>query len=455
MMDKFNKLIEHIDVSKIVYRGENIWPIFRIKIAGNLITQTFQLKNAIPRKRTYKLAIAKIFTADILKLIWYRKKYDCIYFTNPDDYRTVDGKCINRLIDEFRLHYPSDTILEVQSTFSLKKSDIFPNVNYISNTFIIIFKLIISKLIYINSVGSISKELEKYGIFIDAKKVVKEYIADVFLYKLLYKITKPKMIISTCYTSMPAIKVANDLNIDTLEFQHGKISEHFAYIVSECVNSKFYPKYMAVFGNNDKELLSHSGYIVNKENIFVVGNMLVSYFSHKDNQAIQSFKNKYSKIISVTLQWTVLDEVVEYIKKEAKLTSNYCFILIPRTSEELKNHFFCSENIKIFHNLTCYEIVANSDYHFTVYSTCAYEVPSLGVKNIFYNIRNLSIENYANYVKSNTFNLLLEPSEHIQETISKDSYESKKDIMQKNSDYIRVNYQGNIKKMIQNIRIKG
>jgi len=453
MIDKFNRLVENIDISKIKYKGENIWPVFRNKIGWNMVMEEYPKGAFMNSKRDHKPAVVKNLLIDIFKLPFYLKKYDYIYFTNFDDYRLVDGKRVNRLTYEFSLNVKDAKILEIQSTLSsLQKNSELTNINYISNTFITVFRLILSKFITIGSVDNITKEFKKNGINLNVDGVVREYIAYGIVYKLLFKITKPKMVITTCYSSILAIKSANDLGIDTLEFQHGNISEHYAYTIENGINSSFYPKYIALFGEKDKLYLYGSNYIRDKKNIFLVGNMLTSYYGSKSSDTILSLRDQYAKIIAITLQWTVFDEVIGYIKKESKLNQEYCFILIPRKKEELNSYSFDTDNIKIFSDLTCYEIVANSDYHFTVYSTCALEAPSLGIKNIFYNIGNLSNIYFFNYIKSNRFNLLLEPDQHISDIIDLDDNDTKESIMIKNQEVIYPDYTDNIKKMVEEIR---
>jgi hypothetical protein len=452
MIKKFNSLIKNIDISKISYKQENIWPIFRNKIGWNMIIREYSSGMLSNRKRAHKLNIIKIFFSDIFKLLFYIGKYDYIYFTTSDDYRVVGNENINRLTHEFSSNVKDAKVLEIQSTLSLQKNRELSNINYLSNTFIIIFRLIVSRFIMVESVDNIIKEFEKNSIHIDAQKIIREYLAYKILYELLFKITKPKMVISTCYTSMFAIKSANDLGIKTLEFQHGKISEHYAYTINEDINSSFYPKYIAVFGDEDRVYLNNSNYISYKKNIFLVGNMLVSYYRNKESKEIRSLRYSYSKIIAITLQWTVFEEVVEYIKKESKLNKKFCFILIPRKKEELLSYTYDGDNIKIFPDLTCYEIVANADYHFTVYSTCANEAPSLGIKNIFYNIKNLSNLYFDDYIKSNKFNLLLEPGQHISDIISTDSPDSKESIIHENREIIYPNYRDNIKQMVEDLK---
>ena len=451
MIDKFNSLVKSIDISKIKYKDENIWSIFRNRIGWNMVMEEYPSGVFTNSKKEHKLAVVKTFFMDIFKLPFYLRRYDYIYFTSFDDYRVVDGKNVNRLIHEFSLNIKDAKILEIQSTLSLNKDSELSNINYISNTFIIIFRLILSRFITIEPIDSIAKEFDKNGVYLNVNGTVKEYIAYKVLYKLLFKIIKPKMVVTTCYSHMLATKSANDLGIDTLEFQHGKISEHYAYTIKERIDSSFYPKYIALFGEEDRTYLNSSKYIKDKENIFLVGSMLVSYYSNKTNNKILSLREQYSKIIAITLQWTVLDEVIEYIKRESKLNKEYCFILIPRKKEELNSYTFDTNNIKIFLDLTCYEIVANSDYHLTVSSTCAHEAPSLGIKNIFYNIRNLSNISFGQYIKSNSFNLLLKPNQHISEIIDLDLDESKESIMNKNRDLIYPNYVDNINKMVEDI----
>lgn len=454
MIKKLDEIEDKIDINKFEYNGENIWPIFRNAIGWDLaIKQNVQKVNQNNDNKKNKFEIIKIFFSNFVKLIYLFRKYDYVYFTTSDDYRMIEDKYINRLTNSLNLELKNYKILEIQSGFLQKKDEKCTNIRYIPNAFIYIFKKIISKIIKINSTVNIDSELSVYNISVNGKDTIKDYISQKTIYKFLFQIMKPKMVISTCYTFMPAIKSANDLSIKTLEFQHGTIGNHFAYSVNKSINTNFYPNYLAVFGDQDKKYLSNMNYINKKENIFAVGNMLIDYYANSQNLEILHLKNnlKYEMIISVTLQWTVIDEVVEYIKRQSKKFPNICFILIPRTKDELDKYDLNEDNIKIFSELNCYEIIANSDCHLTCYSTCGFEAPSLGVKNIFLNINGLSLKYFSDYINKYNFNNILDLNQDICEVKQLNYPYEKKEIIKSNSDYIMPNYKNNIKNLLRNI----
>lgn len=445
MIEKLFEMEKKIGVEKIIYEKENIWPFFRNKLGGSLVISEYVSGKVKDNKWKNRFRIIQLFIIDIFKLRYLLKKYDYIYFTTPDDYREVDGKVINRLTSEFTSHKKNYKILEIQSGYCIKKDIEDTNIDYMSNASLLVIKVFISKFIKIkSSYAHISFALNQNNAKLNAEVVIREYLSNKLIYTFIYKRVKPKTIVTTCYTFMPAVKFANDLYIKTLEFQHGKILEHFAYTLQEDINNNFYPKVIAVFGKQDYNYMLNTHYIKDKNSIFPIGNILIEHYVNKKNDDILCLKNKYSQLIACSLQWTVLDVVIEYIIKQAKDNENYCFILIPRKEEELDLYNLNIENIKVFPALTCYEIVANSDYHFTVSSTCAHEAPSLGIKNIFFNIDNLSQKSFSNYISSFDFNYLLNETENISDIIEQDMLINKQKIIEDNIDVLQFNYKNNI-----------
>lgn len=452
MLHKFRILEENIDLNKFNYKKENIWPVFRNKIALSLIIkeEAFNISNNIQKNKLLKML--KLFLINLFKFPLLLRKYDYILFTNVDDYRYVDTQNLNRLTHEIALHLKDAKILEIQSGLDMKENKELKHINYLSSSVIIGIRILFSKFIKVDNSEKISSELSKYNICLPVNKMIKDYLAYTLIYKFLFKYMKPKMVITTCYSSIFVVKVANDLDIDTLELQHGIVPKHFAYSIFESVNSSFYPKSMAVLGKQDKEYLENMYYVSDKKHIFSMGNMLIEHYQNINNSALLDLQSSYKCVIAVTLQWTVFSEVIEYIKAQALINKQYCFILIPRKKDELECYDVNLDNIKVFLELSCYEIIANSDYHLTVYSTCAFEVPSMGVKNIFLNVNNLSKKYFLSYIKAHRFNAILELDEDIFNHEIFNISQTKEEIIDENKEYIYASYKENMQYMLKELK---
>lgn len=449
-----NYVENNIDLEKFRIRNENIWPIYR-----NIIGFNFKVKN----ERSYKSEKSKELKkkllilfhglVNILNLFKIFKKYDFIFFTTDDDYRLIGDVYENRLTHYIIKDLKDFRILEIQKGNKLIKNKNFKNITYFSaNSFLIIFKILKFFNKKIQS-DNISLELVQNNIHLNSDAILNNYIIQKSFYMYLYKQTLVKKIFSTCYSNMTAIKSANTMNIDTVELQHGVIN-HFAYNVKKSVDFSFYPKYLCVFGENDLEHCKKYFYIKSQENIIPIGNMLIDYYSKKTNKEIVNLRSTYELLICVSLQSFVQNKTLLYIQKQAEKSKNICFILIPRNKSDLNEKEIGNKNIKFFHNVACHEIASNCDYHLTVFSTCALEAPSLGIKNIFLNINNLSNEYFEHYINKFAFNTLIDKDTNISKMIDLTNLLDKEKTIKQNSVYIKPNYQLNIKNFVNRIRIK-
>lgn len=450
-MKNINEIEEIVDIDKFIYNGENVWPIFRnvigweIAVSSNVTNQN----NATENKINDKKLLIKLFFKNIFILIGSLfKKYDYLFFTTSDDYRSVDGALKNRLTETLIEKYNGTNILEIQTGSEIKKSS--NQRTYLSYSIFLILKNLLSIFIKLNNINEMEEEIKSLGFKINVKKILQKYLAEKVIYNFVLKLYKPKKVFTTCYSFMPVIKCSNDLNIQTVEFQHGNIINHFAYDVKNNINSRFYPDYIIVFGSNTSKYLESRYYSANS---IVAGNMLIDYYSKKKNVSIQSLREKFKYLICISLQWTVIEETITYIKEQANNFKGICFIFIPRKKDELMNYNLNKENLKVFSDINCYEIASNCDYHITCYSTCAIEVPSLGIENIFLNINGLSKKYLKNFIEEKSFNHLINLDEDIGQIIKKEKI-TKDKLMNENEDYISNNYKKNIDDLFNKLEFK-
>jgi hypothetical protein len=210
----------------------------------------------------------------------------------------------------------------------------------------------------------------------------------------------------------------------------------------------FYPKFIGVFGERTKFYLEKRSYIKNKNNIVPLGSFLIDHYKFIKNDTILNLKNSFKLLICVTLQWTVINSVVEYIINQSKSNEDICFILIPRTKGDLDEFNIDYSNVKVFPNINTYEIITNCDFHLTCYSTCAIEAPSLGTKNIFLNYGNFSSLYYSDYIKNKEFNAVISITDDIKTLNEFLKPYTKNKVAEQNDDYIYNNYDVNLKKML-------
>ncbi len=452
-METIEEIEERIDVAKFIYKGENIWPLIRKNIAWNLTLKSLgKTENETPFGKQSKIKLlfrTLLNIKDIFKLF---KKYDIIIFTVDDNYKLNNGEERNRFTFELQNYYKNKKILEFQ--FNKSKST-----NSLDNTEVIDYNLIML-IIYIYSYfvkvefNNIEEELIKNNIY--SKNIIitlKRFISSKYILNSIFKFIKPKLMFSTSYSFGIEIKVANDLKIETFEFQHGVIFGDTNYNITQNINESFYPKTILCFGSNDKKYLNQYNYIINKNNIIPIGNSQIDFYFKKSQSQIENLKNNFKLLICVSLQWTVIESTLNYIYKQADLYKDICFIIIPRKKEDLEKTRILKKNLKIFSHLHFYEIASNCDYHLTVYSSCALEAPSLGVKNIFLNIDNLSNRIYKDFINNYNFNLIINENMNLDSLNLLYKKYDKNQVREQNNENILSDYKINIANVLNNYKI--
>jgi len=375
---------------------------------------------------------------------WF-KKYKYIVFDVNDDYREIDHEILSRLTEDLSNNFDRNDILHIQS---LGQNNLIPTKDFVvSDTIIRLLSLIIEKF-YTYKIDfdyeNINNELK---IKINYKKEYNRLIIRKNIIKIILRIYKPKLVFITCYTKREFIIASKELSLPTIEIQHGILN--IPGYISKTFNKKYQPDYLIVFGQNDKKLLlKNSNYIHNKNSIIPVGSYLLEYILKKKSYVLDKYKSKFKYIISVSVQDMFLEDTVKFITDIAKINKNILFILIPRNLEISINK---QNNILVFTNTNCLEIVKQSDFHLTIFSTCAYEAASLGIPNIFWNYNNLSIEYCNEYINDKNYNFIVNNKIEFSELLKKDFDFNKDKIITDNKDYFMPNYKKNMERFLKKV----
>ena len=445
MDDSIIKIEKSIDLNKFMYRGENIWPVFRnILVFSPEYEKRFDNdRPLLAGLRGFLLVFSSIKYIFLLKNLFFCR-YDYVFFTCDGAYGKKSCLTKHKHFGYLYDKLSSRKILEVQLGSSIVLYD--TTRKYLSYDLLSFFKAVLARFIFINrNVENIESEIKKINSYINVRKVIKRYIAGEIIDRLLFKIVQPKKIFVDSNSFWTTIKVANDFSIPSFEFQHGVVVNHTYYNVEMAVNLSFYPNYFITFGKVECHYLQNKCF---SKNIIPVGNMMIDYYYDVKNIEIQNLRKIFKYVVCVSLQNSVLKTLVNYIMQQAMLFDDVCFILIPRYENDLAEYdFSIQKNVKVFLNINTYEIITNSDYHITCYSTCAQEAPSLGVQNIFVNFYNTSIINYEEFIHDYDFNYCIEPSSDlsiIYSIVKKD----KKSIRLANQKNISTDYKNNMDNFI-------
>ena len=391
---------------------------------------------------------------------WFRK-YDAICLSaNGSDsgYRQlINGKYYNRFIDPIidELYDYKILMIEVPAPKHFPKKYTYTK-NIVSYNLI---KLISYFYFFnINTLKEIDlKSLRNLSNIADTiandYNQLKLFLARKKIFKFLFRLYKPKVIFLTCYYGyLPLIKAAKELEIPVIEIQHGIIgSKHSAYN-HKIISNDFYPDYLLTFGDLEKKNPSKS-FIFNKNQVYPVGNYYIKYINSKEkNNLLKSLTNNYNHTVAVTLQHTVEKETVSFIFKAANLDPNIIYFLLPRPA---KDDFGITlpDNVKVINKINFYEMMNCVDFHSTVYSTCAIEAPSLGVQNILININGYAKDHYVDLLTDEKITRYIETPDEFVHTINTFQKLDKNIIMNSNDRLFVQNYQENIHRFLQIIRL--
>ncbi len=397
--------------------------------------------------------VRKISKIDSLKSIFYGfpswfRRYKYFVFSGTAERRDVKNILFDKNVDFIIdiIGRESTLLIDDPSPYQhFKKSEIHTK-HIVSRRLLDMLVMIIEKFIFKTKVNTVFNRINKeYGVELNFKIQVKRFNARYILYKLLFKLYKVEVIIVSCYYSKQHIlKVANDLNIKTIEIQHGVITEaNDAYLSYIKLDNNYFPEYLLSLGENEEDVLKANG-LISKE-VIAVGSFYLDYISKNfiPNSKLQNIIKNYKTVIGVSLQKGSEEKVLNFILDIACLDKNILYIIIPRTYQNNDyNKYDFPSNIIFFNSLNCYQIIMHCNYHCTFYSACAIEVPSLNIPNILLNFNNMA-QKYYLALENRTSKIVENSKEFLDVVYSRPLL----NIKSQNSIYIKNDYQENIKKI--------
>lgn len=386
--------------NKAVLESHSEWSLHRNRLYMNL------LKNHDLGIKTKKERIVSSFFIQNLFYgfpKWF-KRYDTLVFTNNENRRVINGKYFDRILDGFIDTKEAKKTLFITLT---DKSFYKQNELYSSN---VVSQLILDILAYIlflispkkhKEVFEIKDIVEKYKVPFDQKKEQALFKAYYRFYKLFFKIYRPKKIFVSAYytaTRNYMIKAANDLDIVTIEGQHGYIGDaHPSYNCDITLDKSYIPSQLWVFSEFDKNVLKKRG-VYSQEQIKVKGN---AYLDHiKLAGRVQNFKlmdvaSKYDTVVGVALQIPLEDKLIPFIINAANLDSSILYILIPRRWNDDYKKINLPENVVFSKKNGFYEVILWCTHHSTVFSSTAFESNYFGIPNILVDIEGLATKYFG------------------------------------------------------------
>ena len=381
---------------------------------------------------------------------WFRK-YDYFVFSDTSGRKRIDNKWFDPSVDYIMkvLGQKRGLLVEEPNPNYFKKRELYTK-HISSRRLLDALALILAKIIKKNIYYPVLEKINlETNTLLDYEKQINLFNARYILHKWLFKLYEVKFIIVKCYYSRQyVVKVANDLNIEIVEVQHGVVTnKNDAYNSLIKLDKRYFPNYLLSFGESEKYELSDNG-LINKE-VFPVGSFYLDYLksSFHKNINLKNITKKYKKTVGISLQKGSEDLMLKFIIKIAPKSQDILYIIIPRFFNPLTStQYIFPKNTLFYPSLDCYQVVMHCDYHCTYYSACIVEVPSLGIPNILVDFDEKATVLYGN-LEGKTTTIVKTEKEFL--TIVTEDVCLDIDVVKNNNFYISNNYKRNIEKIVK------
>ena len=467
-MINFIKEVESTyNVSSITVNGIQVWPFLR---ASYYFAYGNKYKfNGKSNSGKEKLSLwSKIKRIRNVSYGWNNllKKYDYFVFSDTLEKRLVNNnKYIDKIAESLIFELGKDNVLLIENPvngFHFRQSEIATkNIISLDLFHALCYQPFSIRNINIENEWILKDINKKYNLNINYYKIIARFLCCKRLFNYFFKIYKPKAIFVNCYyylTHQAAIYAAKKMKILTVELQHGIINnKHPAYNVFVPLDKLFFPDYLFAFGNYVKEILGKDNYFIQKEYIIPIGYMYIDYINNKYKPTrktinlFKNFKKKYKKIVVVSSQQVLEDKLIDFLKKSASLNNDILYIFVPRNMNKDYSSVNFPANITILKHLDVYQIMKESDFHATMWSTCALEAPALGVPNILININGFAKEYYSNLLTNRDVTKFVDTPKEFVDTILKWQVKPKEEIKKLHKNFYQQNHKDSLKKALQTI----
>lgn len=418
IVDILNKYEYENDLLKRKFLGLNYWILLRLDIFITIQNRLFGLKKWETKKKKINLKIRfkrYIKALQSLKSLKNLRKIDYLIIPHPRK-NLINGfyecKYTFFLKNEFKLKGINYLELEYQtknfdkSKLCIEFIDTFSN--FLAKILTILNYYSTLKLKHIKFVKKIFKIFD-----LEFEKNKLNYLNYIFFfslirkpfYKFLLKSINPKVIFLVDYYSYNNIlicQIAEELNIKTVEFQHGPLlKQTFQYTFYKNEKKiKGFPNYFLSFGKN---WANFENFPLKSNNKFNLG------FAYLENYFLKSnFKDDQNNILIISqpsVEHLLLNFTFELANKTKK---KIIFKIHPKENKNIKfyeNSFINYENVLIDCSDEPYASITKSSDIIGINSTLLFEATKF-CKNVYiiesessYELRELDKFNQFNYIK--------------------------------------------------------
>lgn len=440
--DYINNIEKNYKIERIKYKNNKLWILFRNILAFRYLASNLNKESKLNNKNNTYFGGLNFF-----------KKVDYIFLLDNKNRRKYKGYFYDRIAEGFISQLDTSKYL-ILTTFNdkinkkyrkliLKREEVL-SLKYV-NTIISVFSKFLQNKTF-EGEEIIKKIYTDNNVILDYNISFNKFLSAYYIYRLLFKIMKVKVLVTTCYHSnLYQVAAAKSLGIKVVEMQHGTISNKYVpYFFENDLDNLFKPEYLLSFGDLTNTEVANN-FIKNK-NIIPVGSWLLEEYI-KDNDIpdfILKDREFYSKIICVSGQDSHINEFVSFLENIANKFNDILIYYVPRTISKK----FKSKNIKVIVTEDIYKIIKFSDFHLTMFSTCSLESIVLGTPNIFYNYNGLANFFYERFLPNTNYSFYISKVEELENIFSLKQIEI--DIVLQDKLY-KKNHISNLKKFIKEL----
>jgi hypothetical protein len=394
---------------------------------------------------------------------WFRK-YEYLALTNNNFRRQVSGKYANPFLDTIIDEIGRDKVLCIEYAWQIPD---YP-VDSIYSKYVVFISLLeilsqvirIFRKIFLIRYTVMNKHIldiieADYSLNIDYIRRVSDFEAKSKIYDLLLRVMRPKTLLVAPYSAyMPAVRAAKDRGIKVIEASHGFMDkENPACNVYCSIDRSCFPDELLVYGEQERSIYDNQRFI-DPVNVHPVGSFLIDDVKtmYRPEANLANRLARYKRVIGATLGWSFEKSMITFICEAAIMDDSICYILIPRWAQNpAYSRIALPSNVEVITDKNFYELMAYTDFHSTVYSTCAIEAPALGVQNILLDIGSQASDFWGSVLKDTRITCFVDTPEQYVDTIKNFMKLDRDTVCKLHKDFFTPNYKENIRNFVKTI----
>jgi hypothetical protein len=455
MSDKI-KLLQEIEarfaIESIRCNGEPFWPVLR-SFFYNQAMDDVLLKHSKSRF----LSLRKIRNVFFGFGNWFQRK-EYIVLSNEMERKKLGDFYIDKLTEGFIQLKGKDKVLYIEQVKDSHLDYQAYNKDMVSLDTLILMAGIYMKIfnpqrrIKIEGEAVIRAIAEQYAFDINYESSLNIFLSKTIAFEWVLKSIKPKALIITDYGYFWATYAAKKAGIKVVEFQHGVIgNSHPYYHPAKKMNPRFCPDYLLVFGEADKEALSHGNYVPAKQ-VIPIGNFYIGQLAQKQpNPEILGLISNYHYSVCVPTDPITHTGILNFIKVLAAKLTNCIFLIAPRNLSEVEESLL--PNLRLVKQYPFQELVRHCDFHTATNSTCCLEALALGAKNILLDNDGLASQYYEKVLTDRRFTVFVTSIDEYEQYLLKMKDIPRQETIESNRAIYMPNHELNLIRFVEAARI--